>query len=104
MSAPVTVEGSSHHGPDRRDDGPHPVCLHEDRWEHIQRDIADIKEIVIETHGKIFVGNGSPALVVRIDRMERVVNAIVWVLGGLVMAGLIAGLGTIFQHIFRGTP
>jgi hypothetical protein len=104
MSAPVTGDGSFRHGPDRRDDVPHPVCLHEDRWEHIQRDIADIKEIVIETHGKIFVGNGSPALVVRIDRMERVVNAIVWVLGGLVMAGLIAGLGTIFQHIFRGTP
>lgn len=79
----------------------HLVCLHEDRWAQLQADIAEIKKSTRETHDKIFVGNGTPAFTVRLDRVERVTDILTYITGAVCLAAIIAGLGTLFAHLWQ---
>lgn len=56
-----------------------------------------------ELDAKLFVGTPQePALATRIDRVERITQAVSVALGTIIMAGLLAGLGTAFHHIWGG--
>lgn len=81
-----------------------PACLHEDRWQEIRKDIAEIKEIALDTHGRMFIGNGTPAMSTRVDRLERILGLVSCAVGAVIMAGLISGAATLFHHLFRTNP
>jgi hypothetical protein len=86
------------------------VCLHEDRWEDVKKDIKDVKGIVIqlrdvnmkEIHDKLFVGSGdSPSLVTRVDRTEQVIKGLIWLVGAIVTS-MIGQFGYFIFRLIEG--
>ena len=64
----------------------HEVCLHPERWQEVRdalKRIEDKLDRLDDSHGdlhkRMFVGNGTPAMTVRIDRCERVAAAGTWI-------------------------
>ena len=69
-----------------------------------ENDINEIKTMVGEIHQKLFVGNGTPAICTRLDRVERIVAAVSVAIGTIMLAGLVGGATVIFQHIWATKP
>lgn len=65
--------------------------------------LARIERTLNEMHNKMFVGNGTPAVMVRIDRVERVVQAAMWAAGLLGGTGLVAGVSAIVLHVWKAS-
>lgn len=93
----------------------HLACLHEDRWGRLETSVnhtADalahnanaldaIKKRLDEIHSKLFVGNGVPAITVRLDRVERD-NGRVEKIASAVLIALILGVGTMLANLVLG--
>lgn len=85
-----------------------------------KKTLEDIKNLVYDTNKRLFVGNGVPSIMVRLDRMEqtllstasmdrmcrveKTVNAMVtafsWIGGLIGGSALLSGLGLLFWHLF----
>ncbi len=76
-------------------------CLQLDRWDRLDTDVAEIKLGLLQIHDKLFVGNGNPALMVRVDRIEQFISVINWALALLVGGGLLAGVAAIISHVWK---
>lgn len=71
-------------------------CSQQDRLERMDRMIS-------EMHKHMFLGNGTPSWMVRLDRVEGVVKAIVTTFGAVALAGIVSLCGVGFWHIFKTT-
>jgi hypothetical protein len=78
-------------------------CNQESRITAIETTGGETHRLVLDIHKRLVLGNGTPSVMVRLDRVERLSIAAVWVVGGVVLAGLIAGLGAIFEHTWTRT-
>jgi len=66
-----------------------------------EQEISDIHKLVMEMHKWMFIGNGKEAWTVRMDRVERVANAVVNLTSALLVAALLSGAGILFWHLFK---
>lgn len=82
---------------------PHLVCLHEERWLQMAKEIVDTKTLIQDIHDKLFIGNGTPPLTMRVDRVERFLFAIGTAIGTVILAGLVGGATVLFNHMFKVT-
>ena len=71
------------------------VCTEKETLERIERKLDEL-------HGRMFVGNGTPSISVRIDRVEQVQKVALWVASALGGGGLAAGGTALFMYLFRG--
>ena len=75
----------------------HPQCFHEERW----KTLSNISHQLNDIHSRLFLGNGTPALVTRIDRSERILIFLMWIVGVISTTILTAIIATIFDHFKR---
>ena len=71
------------------------VC--EPAFKRIDDGLWEIKESLGGIKKALYVGNGKPSLMVRLDRMERVVNIICWLTGAWVLAAIAAFVNMLFE-------
>lgn len=76
------------------------ICLHEERWTKLERDREDDRKLLLDIHKRLFMDNGTPALMTRVDRMERVMSAVSVAVGSVIIAGLIGGATALFHHLW----
>ena len=72
-------------------------CFHEERW----KTLSNISHQLNDIHSRLFLGNGTPALVTRIDRSERILIFLMWIVGIIATTILTAIIATIFDHFKR---
>ena len=60
-----------------------------------------IEDKIDEMHAKMFIGNGTPSLLVRVDRLETFKAAAMWAIGLVTGGGLVWGAMAIVQHVFK---
>jgi len=65
--------------------------------------IDNIEAMCHEMHKVLLVGNGEPAITVRLKQVETFVNACKYILGSILVAALLSGLGVAFVHLFKAT-
>jgi hypothetical protein len=63
-----------------------------------------IEAKIDEMHSKMFIGNGTPAMTVRIDRLETFKAVTVWAAGLVTGGGIVWGAATIVGHVIRVAP
>jgi hypothetical protein len=63
-----------------------------------------IEKSLNEIHQKLFIGNGTPALTVRVDRMERVQAVGLWAVGLVTGGGIVWGTAAIVGHVIKVVP
>ena len=81
---------------------PHLICLHEERWETIRSELKEIRALSQSTHDRLFMGNGTPAVVVRLDRVERIAGALVAVVSSVAIALMIAAIIYVAKRVTEG--
>ena len=67
-------------------------------------DIAAMKGMLRDIHNHLFVGNGTPSFMVRLDRAEGVIRAILVTVGTVAVAGVLSLCGIVFWHLFTVKP
>jgi hypothetical protein len=77
----------------------HKACLHEDRWDGICRQQAETHLMVKDIHQRLFIGNGTPATMTRIDRLERIAAVLLWVTSTVGGACIVAIVGIIVKIV-----
>ena len=67
--------------------------------EQLAKEVTELRAICQKTHDALFVGNGSPSKAILIDRHERVIGVLCWVVGliatsitGAIVARLIGAI------------
>jgi hypothetical protein len=66
-------------------------CLHEERWESFMKRVDEQGKKIDEIHGRLFVGNGTPALWHLVKVHDRI---LMWALGVVSVA---AGSGIVWM-------
>ena len=87
----------------------HPVeCIMKERWavqeivnQQNGEKLEKIEECVTDTHKRLFVGNGSPSLAMRVDRSEATLRIVCWlgaILGATVVGFAAEKIITLLTH------
>ena len=63
-------------------------------------EIEDMRKMIRDIHDHMFVGNGTPSFIVRLDRNERIINGIMVTLGTVFVAAVLSLCGIAFRHLF----
>ena len=94
------------------------ICLHEDKWESVEKGNARIEAKLDKLYEKLFDGNGTPAIIpaftIRLTNLERdtvprddlvemlkafkVGKALCWAIGSVAAIG---AAGMAFFHFFK---
>ena len=61
--------------------------------------LQEIRAIVDDTHKRLFVGNGEPAVMIRIDRVEQIARVLMWAVGIAGSTVIVALVGLILTHL-----
>ncbi len=67
----------------------HEKCLHEDRWDQVRADLAEIKTGLADLNRRLFIGNGQPALAHCVATHTRILTWIGGVLGVVATGGVV---------------
>jgi hypothetical protein len=86
------------------------VCLHEDRWKFLETrldvgnaEMKTTREELQKLSARLFIGNGTPAFTVRLDRVERFLAGITYIGGAVIVAGTLYGFSVMFSHLWTVT-
>lgn len=60
-----------------------------------------IETMVTEMHQKLFLGNGQPSLMLRIDRVERITEGLCRIFWAVSIAGILGGLALVVKLIIQ---
>ena len=60
-----------------------------------------IQATVEDIHKRLFVGNGDPSVMVRIDRTEQIQKVLVWAIGIAGGTVIVAIVGVVLMHLGR---
>lgn len=58
----------------------------------IENKVDDALEKLNDLNRRLYVGNGQPAVMTRLDRIERVVSVLIWaggIIGGTLLVGIV---------------
>jgi len=66
-----------------------------------KENLSEIKALLTEIHKHLFVGNGQSSIMVRLDRSERIISAIIVTIGTVVVAAILSLCGIAFWHLFK---
>ena len=72
-------------------------CTEKATLERIEKKLDDM-------HYRMFQGNGTPALMTRVDRMERVQAVGLWAVGLVTGGGIVWGAAAIVGHVIKVVP
>lgn len=79
----------------------HLICLHEEKWQNLEKELSEIKAMQKELQQKLFIGNGTEALMPMVKRHDNLLSAVVTAFSVIILAAITTGLGTWFWHLFR---